>query len=232
MKTIGIIGGLSPESTANYYKYLNDEVRQRLGGHHSAKIILVSVDFANFCELNIQSEWREQSELLCQAAKQLEDAGADFIILATNTMHRLADDIIATVRIPFLHLADLTAQAVVGKQINSIGFLGTIYTMELDFFANKLRQYDLTVLLPKEKDKQVINEIIYDELTKGIVRDNSKQEFTRVISELRARGAEGIVLGCTEIAMAVDRQQSPIGLFDTTEIHVQGAVNFALTPAV
>jgi aspartate racemase len=228
MKTIGIIGGLSPASTTKYYQWLNDGVRKRLGGHHSAKIILWSVDFAEFCALKEKGDWDTQSKLLCHAAKKLEEAGADFIILATNTMHKMADDIIANISIPFLHLADATADRILKQGIETIAFLGTKYSMELDFYTGRLESKGLNVLIPNGDDRRIVNDIIYNELTKDIVHDESRAEYLRIISELKNRGAEGVILGCTEITMVVDPHQSPLPVFDTTRIHVDEALKLAL----
>jgi aspartate racemase len=228
MKTIGIIGGLSPASTMKYYQWLNDGMREQLGGHHSAKIILWSVDFAEFCALKEKGDWETQSILLCHAAKQLEAAGADFIVLATNTMHKIADDIIASTSLPFLHIADATASKVLDQRIETIAFLGTKYSMELDFYTGRLRDRGLKVMVPDANDRKIVNDIIYDELTKGIVLDESRAEYIRVISKLRDEGAQGVILGCTEITMIVDPQDSPVPVFDTTRIHVDEARRFAL----
>jgi aspartate racemase len=228
MKTIGIIGGLSPASTVKYYQWLNDGMREQLGGHHSAKIILWSVEFAEFCALKDKGDWETQSKLLCHAAKQLERAGADFVVLATNTMHKMADDIIASISIPFLHIADATASKVLEQKIETIAFLGTKYSMELDFYTGRLRDRGLNVLIPDAPDRKIINEIIYNELTKGVVLEESRAEYMRVISKLRDQGAQGVVLGCTEITMIVDPQDCPIPVFDTTRIHVDEALQFAL----
>jgi len=229
MKTIGIIGGLSPESTVKYYRWLNDGVREQLGGHHSARIILWSVDFAEFCALKEKGDWQTQGKLLAHAAQKLEQAGADFIVLATNTMHKMAPEIMASISIPFLHLADATAARVLEQGIKTIAFLGTKYSMELDFYTGRLEQRGLNVLTPVSKDRTIVNNIIYDELTKGIVRDESRNEYLRIIAELQTRGAQGVILGCTEITMVVDPNQSPIPVFDTTRIHVDAALRIALT---
>lgn len=228
MKTIGIIGGLSPESTSKYYQWLNDGVRARLGGHHSAKIILWSVDFAEFCALKERGDWATQSRLLCDAAAKLEAAGADFLVLATNTMHKMAADIVAATSIPFLHIADATAAAVLDRGFETIAFLGTKYSMELDFYTGRLREQGLRVLTPDAEGRRVVNEIIYAELTKGIVRRESRAAYLRVITDLRERGAQGVILGCTEITMIVDPQESPIPVFDTTRIHVDAALERAI----
>lgn len=228
MKTIGIIGGLSPASTTKYYQWLNEGVRERLGGHHSAKIILWSVDFAEFCALKEQGDWKTQSKLLCCAARKLEEAGADFIILATNTMHKMADDIIASISVPLLHLADATAKQIVESGIRTVAFLGTRYSMELDFYTGRLELQGLKVLIPNENDREIINHIIYHELTKNIVREESRAHYLRIIKDLGNQGAEGVVLGCTEITMVVEPQECPIRVFDTTRIHVEEALKLAL----
>ncbi|MCL4169482.1 UNVERIFIED_CONTAM: hypothetical protein GTU68_019902 [Idotea baltica] len=229
MKTIGIIGGLSPASTTKYYQWLNDGMREQLGGHHSAKIILWSVDFAEFCAMKEKGDWKSQSLQLCHAAKQLEGAGADVIVLATNTMHKMADDIVASISIPFLHIADAAATSILEQNIETIAFLGTKYSMELDFYTNRLRDKGLNVLTPDTDDRKIINDIIYRELTKGIVLDESRAEYLRVITKLQSEGAQGVILGCTEITLVVDPQDCPIPVFDTTRIHVDEALRFALT---
>jgi len=228
MKIIGIIGGLSPASTVKYYQWLNEGVSEQLGGHHSARIILWSVDFAEFCALKEEGDWETQSKLLCHAAKQLERAGAEVIVLATNTMHKMAADIIKNISIPFLHIADATAARILEQKIETIAFLGTRYSMELDFYTGRLRDKGLQVLTPDANDRRIVNDIIYNELTKGVVLDESRAEYIRVISMLQNEGAQGVILGCTEITMVVDPKDSPIPVFDTTRIHVDEALRMAL----
>tara|TARA_B100001989_G_C24526957_1_gene459221 strand:- start:401 stop:1093 length:693 start_codon:yes stop_codon:yes gene_type:complete len=224
MKTIGIIGGLSPESTITYYQGLNEGVRARLGGHHNAKIILNSVDFGEFVALKEKGDWDTQSALLCEAARGLEKGGADFIILATNTMHKMADDIIAAISIPFLHLGDATAQNIRAKGLGTIGLLGTIYTMEQDFYKGRLESHGLDVLTPDRAGREAVNTIIYDELCHGVAKDKSRDTYRDIILKLQDNGAQGIILGCTEIGMIVDQKSYDLSIFDTTQIHIEEAL--------
>lgn len=229
MKTIGIIGGLSPESTLSYYKQINDLVRERLGGHHSAKILLMSADFGEFCDLKEKGDWQTQAKLLCDYAMALEKAGADFLILATNTMHKMADDITAVINIPFLHIADATAEVALANNFKCVGFIGTKYSMELDFYTGRLKRKNIEALIPEEQsDRDIINDIIYNKLTKGIVDADSEKEYVRIIDGLKSRGAQAIILGCTEIAMLINPSNSPLPVLDTTRIHVEEAVKFSL----
>jgi aspartate racemase len=224
MKTIGIIGGLSPESTIKYYQWLNDGVQQKLGGHHNAKIILSSVDFGEFVALKEKGDWNTQAKLLCAEAKALERAGADFIILATNTMHKMANQIEAAISIPFLHLADATADRILEKQLTKVGLLGTRYTMELDFYKGRLASKGLEAIVPNETDRKSVNKIIYDELCHGEILDSSRQVYREIIADLINQGAQGIIMGCTEITMLIDQTDSSAPLFDTTKIHVEKAL--------
>ncbi|MCI5060426.1 MAG: amino acid racemase, partial [Alphaproteobacteria bacterium] len=182
MKKLGIIGGLSPESSVKYYQWLNDGVRERLGGHHSAKILLSSVDFGEFVVLKEKGDWDTQGELLCAEAKSLEKAGADFIILATNTMHKMADQIENSIQIPFLHIADATADQILEQEITTIGLLGTRYTMELDFYKQRLVDKGIQIIIPNDQDRKIVSDIIYNELCHGEVLKESRQEYQRVIT--------------------------------------------------
>jgi aspartate racemase len=224
MKTIGIIGGLSPESTMSYYKWLNEGVQQRLGGHHSAKIILSSVDFGQFVELKENGDWDTQGQLLAKEAVALERAGADFIVLATNTMHKLVDHILAAINIPFLHLADATADRIVEMGLKKVGLLGTKYTMELDFYKSRLKTKGLIPMVPGDAERVEINRIIYDELCHGKILESSRANYRASIKSLIAAGAECVVMGCTEITLLIDQTDSTVPLFDTTRIHVQKAL--------
>lgn len=224
MKKVGIIGGLSPESTVKYYEWINAGVQKRLGGHHNAKILLSSVDFGEFVALKQKGDWDTQAELLSAEAVSLEKAGADFIILATNTMHKMADQIIAAINIPFLHLADATADEINKSHISKIGLLGTRYTMELDFYKACLESKGIDVLVPDDGGRTIVNDIIYDELCHGVVQDESRQQYMDVISQLISNGAQGVIMGCTEITMLIDQSDSDVPLFDTTKIHVQRVV--------
>lgn len=224
MKTVGILGGLSPESTIKYYQWLNDGVRQHLGGHHSAKILLSSVDFGQFVALKEKGDWETQGRLLAAEAAALEKAGADFIILATNTMHKMADQIESAISIPFLHLADATAHKIIEQGIKKIGLLGTRYTMELDFYKGRLERKGLDVIVPDDNGRNSVNNIIYDELCHGKVTDTSRQTYREIIAQLIDQGAEGVIMGCTEITMLIDQSDSAVPLFDTTKIHVEKAL--------
>ena len=230
MKTIGIIGGLSPESTVSYYQWLNDGVRAKLGGHHSAKIKMASVDFGEFVALKEKGDWDTQGAMLCQEAQALERAGADFIILATNTMHKMADQIEAALNIPFLHLADATARVIKAQGVKTVGLLGTKYTMTLDFYKGRLEQHGLEVVVPDTVGIAVVNDVIYDELCHGKVLPASKAAYHEVISDLQLRGAEGVILGCTEITLLIQQADVAIPVFDTTRIHVEEALRLAFEP--
>ena len=231
MKTIGLIGGMSWESSAHYYQRINEEIKQRLGGLHSAQIVLYSVDFHDIERLQHAGKWDEAGACLAQAARSLEAAGADFLVLCTNTMHKVLPAIEAAVKIPFLHIADPTANAVKSADIRRIGLLGTRFTMEQDFYRGRLEAlHGLQVLIPDDADRQVVHDVIYNELCLGIVRDESRQAYREVIDRLVTRGAQGIILGCTEIAMLVSPTDSPVPVFDTTAIHASSAVEFSLKP--
>lgn len=228
LKTIGIIGGLSPESTAKYYIGLNHEVAALTKGAHTAKILLSSVDFELFVTLKNKGDWQTQGDLLVAEAVRLEQAGADFIILATNTMHKMADQIEEAVSVPFLHLADATAQRIVQDGVDKIGLLGTRYTMELDFYKDRLRDKGIEPLVPDGGGRQIIQDIIYDELVKGVVSVQSRQASREIIAALVKKGAQGIILGCTELTMLIEQNDSAVPLFDTTRIHVEQAARFSL----
>lgn len=228
MKRIGIIGGLSPESTITYYQWLNKAVQEQLGGHHSAKILLSSVDFGEFVALKEAGDWDTQGDLLTAEALALERAGADCIILATNTMHRLADQIEAALSIPFLHLADATAEKIRAYGMDTVGLLGTRYTMELDFYTGRLKKHGISTLIPDSNERTTVHSIIYDELCHGIVKESSRGAYRNIIAGLIARGAKGVILGCTEITLLVNNADSSVPLFDTTAIHVEKALAWAL----
>ncbi len=228
MKTIGLIGGMSWESSSKYYRIINEEVKQRLGGLHSAKCILYSVDFEEIeiCQRN--GEWEKTARILTDAACSLEAAGADFIVLCTNTMHKVADQIQDGIRLPLLHIADITAQQVLSNGMKVIGLLGTRYTMEQDFYVSRLEAQGIKVLIPKETDRAIVNAVIYDELCLGQIMDESRAQYKQIIEDLIEQGADGIILGCTEIGLLVKPEDSKVPLFDTTLIHAIGAVNYAL----
>lgn len=229
MKTIGLIGGMSWESTVHYYQILNSEVHRQLGGHHSAKIVLVSVDFSEIEELQRLDRWEEAGECMARAARQVERGGADFLVLCTNTMHKLAPEIQAAVQIPFLHIADATARQIQSAGITSVGLLGTRFTMEDDFYKTRLeRQFGLSVLIPDKPERDQIHRIIYDELVHGKIVESSRRVYQQAIQNLAARSAQGVIFGCTEIGMLVSQADSSVPVFDTTQIHAQAAVSLAL----
>lgn len=229
MKTIGLLGGMSWESTALYYQWINDLVKKELGDLHSAQIAMVSVDFQGIEELQHRGEWSEAGEVLSKAAKQIEAAGADFLLICTNTMHKVAPQIEAAIEIPLLHIADATADEIKKQGIKTIGLLGTKFTMEQDFYAGRLAdRHGLKVLIPEKEDREIVHRVIYDELVLGEVKDASRAEYLRILDQLRDEGAEGVIEGCTEIVMLVQQEHTSIPLFDTTAIHAKKAVEMAL----
>lgn len=228
MKMIGLLGGMSWESTAIYYRLANELVRERLGGLHSARIVMHSVDFAEIEKLQFAGDWDAAGALLADAAHGLELAGADLLVLCTNTMHVVAPAIETAISIPFLHLADVTADAVKAAGLAKVALLGTIFTMEQGFYRDHLASRDLEVLVPDEADRHHISGIIYDELCRGVVTDESRATYLEVIANLVAEGAEGIILGCTEIEMLIGETHTDVPLFATTQLHVQAAVDAAL----
>ena len=230
MKTLGLIGGMSWESTVPYYQHINQTIKAELGGLHSAKLLLYSVDFAEVEQLQITGQWGAAGELLANVANKLEGAGADALVLCTNTMHKVADAIAAAVRIPLLHIADPTAQAILEAGFTKVGLLGTRFTMEQDFYRSRLESnHGLTVLTPPQADRDLVHQIIYKELCLGEVIDASRQIYLRVIADLQAQGAQAIILGCTEIAMLVQAQHTTLPLFDTTALHARSAALWALS---
>ena len=229
MKTIGLIGGMSWESSIEYYRIINETAKEKLGGLHSAKSLMVTVDFAEIEKLQHENRWDEAAQILVKCAQDLERGGADFIVLCTNTMHKLADQIIANVNIPFLHIADATAEKIKATGIKKIGLLGTRFTMEHDFYKGRLiNNFELDVLIPNEADREIIHRVIYDELVQGKIMDGSREEYKRIMEMLIAQGAEGIILGCTEIELLVKQGDSRVLLFPTTSIHAVSAVEYAL----
>ncbi|HHV63774.1 MAG TPA: aspartate/glutamate racemase family protein [Peptococcaceae bacterium] len=228
MKTIGLLGGMSWESTVTYYQIINEEVKRRLGGLHSAKCLLYSVDFDEIENYQRNNEWPESGRVLRQAAQSLEKAGADFILICTNTMHKVAEQIQAGIGIPLLHIADLTAAKVLEAGLQTIGLLGTIYTMEEDFYKGRLEAKGLRILTPPQEAREIVNKIIFQELCLGIIKEDSRVKLQEIIKDLVEAGAEGIILGCTEIGLLVKPKDSPVPLFDTTVIHALGAVDYAL----
>jgi aspartate racemase len=229
MKTIGLIGGMSWESSIEYYRIINETAKEMLGGLHSAKSLMVTVDFAEIEKLQHEDRWDEAGQILVKCAQDLERGGADFIVLCTNTMHKLADQIIANVNIPFLHIADATAEKIKAAGIKKIGLLGTRFTMEHDFYKGRLIQnFGLDVLVPNKADREIVHRVIYDELVLGKIMDGSREEYKRIMEALISQGAEGIILGCTEIELLVKQSDSRAPLFPTTLIHAVSAVEYAL----
>lgn len=229
MKTIGMIGGMSWESSVEYYRMINEAVREKLGGVHSAKSVMVSVDFAEIETLQKQGLWREATRAMLQAAQQVEAGGADCVLICANTMHKMADEVQQGIHIPLLHIADAAAEAVKAQGLRKLGLLGTRYTMEEDFYKLRLAQkHGLEVLIPNADDRAIIHQVIYDELVVGKINPASKAEYLRIIDTLVNAGAQGIVLGCTEIGMLVKPGDSQSPLFDTARIHALAAVKFAL----
>jgi len=229
MKTIGLIGGMSWESSLEYYRIINEAVKRKLGGLHSSKCILFSVDFAEIEELQTQGKWSEAADHMIRAAKSLERAGAEFIVICTNTMHKLAEDIRSGVNIPLLHIADAAAKPICAANFHTVGLLGTRYTMEEDFYTRRLAEkHGLKVLIPDIADRGKINGIIFDELCLGIVKPESRDYYLDVIGKLAQAGAEGVILGCTEIELLVRPEDTHIPLFPTTRLHAEAAVEYAL----
>jgi len=229
MKRIGLLGGMSWESSIEYYRLVNEITRDRLGGLHSADCLLRSVDFAEIESLQRHGRWDEAGARLADEARALAGAGAQLLVLCTNTMHRVAEDITDAVDIPFVHIADTTARAVRAAGLQTVGLLATGYTMEQDFYVGRLRDmHGLEVLVPDEPDRRVVHDVIYDELCVGVVRDASRDEYRRIMDELSQRGAQGILLGCTEIDLLVGAADSPVPVFDTTRLHAERAVELAV----
>jgi aspartate racemase len=220
---------MSWESSELYYRWINQMVKQKLGGLHSARIAMVSVDFQEVEELQNAGNWNKSASLLSQAAVQVEAAGADFLLICTNTMHKVAAQIEAAIHIPLLHIADATAEKIRSQSINTVGLLGTRFTMEQDFYIGRLQQkFGLKVLIPPLSERQIVHRIIYEELILGIIRDESRQEFLHIMKKLQEQGAQAIIEGCTEIVMLVKPEHTDIRLFDTTAIHAEKAVEMAL----
>lgn len=229
METIGVIGGMSWESTVPYYRDLNELVKERLGGLHSAKVILYSVDFHEIAALQRAGAWEEAGVVMVEAARALQAAGADLVLLATNTMHEVAPTIESAISVPFLHIADPTAEAIKQAGLACVGLLGTRFTMERDFYRKRLSGlHGIDVVLPTEDDRAEVHRVIYEELALGVLDDGSRRGFSEIIGRLVARGAQGIILGCTEIGLLIGPGDSPVPLFDTGVLHVRAAVDMAL----
>jgi aspartate racemase len=229
MRTIGLIGGMSWESSAEYYRLINEGVKERLGGLHSARSLMLTVDFAEIEAMQQEGRWEEAGILLADAARRLERAGADCLVLCTNTMHKVAGAITAAVQLPFIHIADATASAITQSGLRRVGLLGTRFTMEEPFYRGRLaEQHGLEVLVPDAEDREVVNRVIYDELCLGDIRAESRAQYRAVMGRLVERGAECLILGCTEITLLVSQADSDVPLFDTTRLHALAAVEFAL----
>lgn len=229
MKTIGLIGGMSWESSVEYYRIINEHIKEKLGGLHSAKSLMYSVDFDEIEKLQHEGNWEEATNLMIDAAKRLENGGADFVVICTNTMHKMADDVQDNIKIPLLHIADATAEKIKAKELKKIGLLGTRFTMEEDFYKGRLiNKYGLEVLIPNEADRQIIHDVIYQELCLGVINPSSRDQFVRIIDTLLNNGAEAVILGCTEISLLVQQKDVKILLFDTTRIHAESAVEESL----
>lgn len=230
MKTIGMLGGMSWESTASYYKAINESVKNRLGGLHSAKICMYSVDFDEIEKLQHQGKWNETAEILSNAAQNIEAGGADFLLICTNTMHKVAAQIESSISIPILHIADATAKTLVLDDIKKVGLLGTRFTMEQDFYKQRIiDKFAIDVVVPSADEQTIIHDIIYKELCLGKIKESSRQEYLKVINNLHSQGAQAIILGCTEIALLVKQSDTDIRLYDTTAIHAEAAVKLALS---
>ncbi|HEX8034595.1 MAG TPA: aspartate/glutamate racemase family protein [Ktedonobacterales bacterium] len=229
MKTIGLLGGMSWESSAVYYRLINEGVAARLGGLHSAQSVMYSFDFEEIEILQHTNQWEEATRRMIGAGQQLERGGADFLVICTNTMHRMADAVQTRIHIPILHIADATAEVIASYGLRTVGLLGTRFTMEQDFYRGRLEKaYGLGVVIPDEADREVVHRIIYDELCRGFVTEESRQQYRAIMRRLAERGAQGIILGCTEITLLVGQEDSPVPVFDTTALHAQAAVDRAL----
>ncbi|MBE2978780.1 aspartate/glutamate racemase family protein [Priestia megaterium] len=229
MKTIGLLGGMSWESSSEYYRIINQTVNRKLGGHHSAKSVMYSVDFEEIKKLQHNDRWEEATELMIKGAQYIEKGGADFLIICTNTMHKMASEIQQHISIPILHIADATAMKIKDQGISRIGLLGTKFTMEEDFYKGRLiANYNLEVNIPSEEERQVVHDIIYKELCLGKIEEDSKSAYQKIINGLLNDGIEGVILGCTEISLLINQNDISIPIFDTTEIHARAAVDYAL----
>jgi aspartate racemase len=229
MKIIGLLGGMSWESTVGYYRAINEGIKKALGDLHSARLVLYSVDFDPIEKLQHDGDWEGTAKILSQAALSVQSAGADFLVICTNTMHKIAPQIEEVLAIPLLHIADATAEVLVQNGIRKVGLLGTAFTMEQDFYKGRLiQQYGLNVLVPDDEDRKIVHRVIYQELCLGKLKSDSKAEYLRIIDSLDRQGAEAVILGCTEIGMLVSQQDTDVKLFDTTAIHADKAVEYAL----
>jgi aspartate racemase len=229
VRTLGLIGGMTWHSTVDYYKLINQGVQERLGGYRSAELVIVSVDFAPVEDLQNKGDWAGLGRMMVRAARTLEGAGAEALVICANTMHQLAPDIAAAVRLPIIHIADAAAGAVKARGLRTVALLGTRYTMEMDFYRTRLeKEHGLKVLVPDAPERAVVHRVIYDELGQGVIREASRRAYVGIIEDLVRRGAEGVILGCTEIPMLIKPADSPVPVFDTTALHASAAVDFAL----
>ncbi|HSX28483.1 MAG TPA: aspartate/glutamate racemase family protein [Candidatus Saccharimonadales bacterium] len=228
MKTIGLMGGMSWESSQLYYQIINETAREKLGGLHSAKSLIFSFDFAEIEALQHAGNWGEATRRMIEAAQSLEKGGADFVLICTNTMHKMAKEVAANISVPLIHIAEPTAQAIKAQGAKKVGLLGTKFTMEQDFYKGWLENVGIEVVIPNEADRQIVHDVIYNELCLGIIKEPSKQEYLRIIDSLKDQGAEGVILGCTEITLLVKQEDSSLPVFDTTRIHAETAVEIAL----
>lgn len=228
MKTIGLIGGMSWESTVTYYQIVNETIKRELGGLHSAKILLYSVDFAEIEKYQASGEWSKSAEVLSDAAANLEKAGADYIVICTNTMHKVVPEIQKKISIPIIHIAEATAEELKLKGISKVGLLGTKYTMTQEFYKSKLLESGIEVVIPDKEGIETVNEIIYNELCLGIISENSREKYRSIIAELEKNGAQGVILGCTEIGLLIQQKDIKLPVFDTTKIHATKAALLAI----
>ena len=229
MKTIGLIGGMSWESSLEYYRIINETVKEKLGGFHSAKCLMYSVDFEEVEKLQRNGKWDEATALMIDAAQRVKKGGADFVVICTNTMHKMAEEVQNSINIPLLHLADVTAERIKAQGLKKVGLLGTKFTMEEDFYKGRLiKKHGLEVMIPDDEEREAIHNILYNELCMGEIKKISKDKFKKIIDNLVLKGAEGIILGCTEIPLLIEKEDYEIPLFDTTRIHAEEAVEYAL----
>ncbi|TQV76762.1 aspartate/glutamate racemase family protein [Aliikangiella marina] len=230
MKTIGLIGGMSWESTVSYYQLINRGIKQHLGGLHSAKLLMYSVDFAEIEALQHAGDWQKTAEILASAAQSLESGGADCVVICTNTMHKVAPQVAASVSLPLIHIADATGQKLSENSIETVGLLGTNFTMEQSFYKGRIEsEFGIQVVIPNQAERKIVHEVIYQELCLGKIEEASKREYLKIIDKLAAQGAQAVILGCTEIALLVEQADTNVPLYNTTEIHAQAAIEFALS---
>ena len=229
MKTIGLVGGLSWYSSLDYYRIINEQVNIRLGDDEAAKIILYSVNYGEIKRLTQQGNWDKIISIICDAAKKIEDSGADCLLIGANTMHKIANEVQSSINIPLLHIAEAVAKEIKKKKLPTVALLGTKYTMQLNFYRDKLAEYEIETIIPNEQDVQMVNNSIYNELGKGLILPKTKENYLQLINKLIEQGAEGVILGCTEIPLLIKQEDCTVPVFDTTFIHAMSAVNFALT---